>query len=94
MTGELEAFRAELKASGEPWQSWGVRLCVAGFVGLVVAQLSGHVVDRLAGVVAIFGAAIGLLAIGWGLLIVAFVRRKRWADTHANLTLPDLPDAP
>ncbi len=32
--------------------------------------------------------AVALIATGWGFLIVAFVRRRRWARDHANLVIP------
>jgi hypothetical protein len=93
MTSEIEAFRAQLRAAGQPWQQRGVKVCVAGFVVLVVAQLSGHLTDRLALVLAAFMLALVLLAIGWAFLIVAFLRRRQWAKTH-DLTMPTLTDAP
>jgi hypothetical protein len=94
MTDELALFRAELKAAGEPWQQRGVKVCAAGFVALVFAQLSAHLIDRLSAVLAIFVMAVALLAIGWVFLIVAFVRRRRWAKARADLAAPDLPHAP
>jgi hypothetical protein len=94
MTSDIEAFRAELKAAGEPWQQRGIKVCAAGFVALVAAQLSAHVVDRLALVLAAFLLALSLLAVGWAFLIIAFVRRRRWAKTRTDLTLPTLPDLP
>ena len=94
MTDDIEAFRAALKAAGEPWQQRGIKVCAVGFVALVAAQLSAHFIDQLAGVLAIFVIALIILGIGWAFLIVAFVRRRRWAKDHANLTLPDLSDAP
>ena len=94
MTDDITAFRAALKAAGEPWQQRGVKVCAAGFVGLVVAQLSAHIVDRLTIVLAIFASAILALAIGWSFLIVAFFKRRQWAKEHASLLTPDLPQAP
>jgi Flp pilus assembly protein TadB len=88
MTGELEAFRAELKAAGEPWQQRGIRIVLVGFGLLVVAQ----VVSAYA--LALLYLAVAVIAVGWAFMIVAFLRRRRWAKQRADLTLPDLPDAP
>jgi Flp pilus assembly protein TadB len=88
MTGELEAFRAELKAAGEPWQQRGIRIVLAGFALLVVAQ----VISAYA--MLVLYLAVAVIAVGWAFMIVAFLRRRRWAKDHANLTLPDLSDAP
>ena len=94
MTDDITAFRAALKAAGEPWQQRGIKVCSSSFVGLVVAQLSAHFVDRLTIVLAIFAGAIVLLAIGWSFLIVAFVKRRQWAKEHGAMAMPDLPKAP
>ena len=88
MTDDIEAFRAALKAAGEPWQQRGIRIVLVGFAVLVVAQ----VVSAYAMLLLV--AAVAIIAVGWGFMITAFVRRRRWAKTHADLTLPDLPDVP
>jgi uncharacterized membrane protein HdeD (DUF308 family) len=87
MASEIEAFRAELKAAGEPWQQRGIKVAAAGFVVLAVAQiLSSYALLLLY-------LAILLLLAGWGLLIVAFLRRRRWAKAHPIATAPDPTDA-
>ena len=88
MTDDIEAFRAALKAAGEPWQQRGIRIVLVGFAVLVVAQ----VVSAYA--MLLLFAAVAIIAVGWGFMITAFVRRRRRAKTHADLTLPDLPDVP
>ena len=87
MNAELEAFRAELKAAGEPWQQRGIRIVLVGLAFLAAAQiLSAYALVLLY-------LAIALIAVGWGFLIVAFVRRRRWARTH-DLSLPEPPTPP
>jgi hypothetical protein len=87
MTSEIEAFRAELRAAGQPWQQRGVKVVLAGFVILAMAQiLSAYAMLLLA-------LAIAVIAVGWGMLVVAFIRRRQWAKTH-DLTMPTLTDAP
>ncbi len=79
---ELEAFRAELKAAGEPWQQRGVKTFLVGMGVLVFAYFlpmfapsylypAGAVVLS----VLVFGAS-------WAMLIVAATRRRRWAKAH------------
>ena len=78
MTSEIEVFRAELKAAGEPWQKRGVQVVAVGFVGcwsLLPMVASSYALLLLY-------LAIALFAGGWAMLIVAFLRRRRWAKAH------------
>jgi hypothetical protein len=95
MTSDLETFRAELRAAGQPHSLWGVRV-----IGLGLAILAG--IDVLSNtqpkVLLQFGllflaAALLALMVGAGLLIVAAVRRRRWAKAQ-NLVMPGLSDLP
>jgi uncharacterized membrane protein HdeD (DUF308 family) len=88
MSPETEAFRAELKAAGQPWQQRGVKVVAAGFVVLIGAQIFSSFALLL------LYAAITLIGVGWSFLILAFVRRRRWVKARVDLTLPDLPDLP
>ena len=95
MTSELEIFRAELRAAGQPYSLWGVRV-----IGLGLAILAG--IDVLSntqpkvllqfGILFLVVALLTILA-GAGLLIVAAVRRQRWAKTQ-RLVMPSLSDVP
>lgn len=91
---ELQAFRTALREAGQPWSRWGIRLAGAGVVALLALQLLPSVpyaVYDLVGVVA-------LIATGWAMLIVAVVKRRRWAKDHPWPEIPSsdvfLGDAP
>ncbi len=86
MTSELNDFRERLQAAGQPYSLWGFRICFVGFAFLLVAQIYGRYTFVMLGV------AVILLAIGWAALIVAFVRRRRWAKAQAaDLIPPPMP---
>ena len=39
------------------------------------------------------GAALLVMGVGWAMLIIAFVRRRRWAKAHPQIA-PPLPPLP
>jgi hypothetical protein len=101
MSPELQAFKRELDDAGQPWSRLGVRGVGVGLVGLLIVQLSFG-----AGKVAIWltdwlpnaffvltGLAVAMIAAGWVLLIVAFVKRRRWEKAHV-FEPPSLADTP
>jgi hypothetical protein len=94
MTAEIEAFRARLKAAGQPWQSRGVRTVTVGVLVLVVAQVVRMWTPLLFWALLTLGAAVLLMAAGWAFLIVAFVRRNRWVKAHAAEAPPGFPGLP
>lgn len=83
---DIETFRTGLKAAGEPWRSRGLKVVAAGFVALVGAQILAS------GALLLLCAAILLIGAGWTMLIVAFMRRRRWAK--AQVLAPPADDPP
>ena len=89
MTGELDVFRAELRAAGQPWSRIGIWLAGLGMLFLVCAQLVGQVAPIAPYFFAVLTASLAFLAIGWLSLLVAFVKRRQWSRAHP-LILPGL----
>ncbi len=94
MTGDIETFRAALRAAGQPWSRRGVAFAGTGIILLALLQsvLLGFV--RLPPAIAasallLGGLSLVLIAVGWVFLIVAVVKRRRWAKTH-DLTMPSM----
>ena len=96
MNEALDAFRAELRAAGQPYGLWGGRIVGIGFGVLVVIQVLGMVQPKflLQFGLLLMALCVATIAVGWGLLIVAFVRRRQWARTHAPPAPPPLDSAP
>ena len=97
MSADIETFRAELRAAGQPWSRRGIAVAGAGIVLLALLQsvLLGFV--RLPPAISASALPLGILslvliAVGWAFLIVAVVKRRRWAKTH-DLGMPSLSDA-
>ncbi|HEX4195898.1 MAG TPA: hypothetical protein VHZ26_00495 [Caulobacteraceae bacterium] len=89
MTGELEVFRAELRAAGQPWSRLGIWLAGAGMLLLVGAQLMGQIAPIAPYFFTVLGLSLVLLAVGWASLLAAFLKRRQWAKAHP-LILPGL----
>jgi hypothetical protein len=89
MTGEIDVFRAELRAAGQPWSRIGIWLAGLGMLLLVGAQLIGQIAPIAAYFFAALIASLLLLAIGWASLLAAFVKRRQWSKTHP-LVMPGL----
>ncbi len=87
MSAELDAFRAQLHAAGHPYSLWGGRIFGVGLAFLVAGQVMSAYALLLVAV------AVVIMAIGWSLLVVAFVRRRRWSRAHP-LVAPPLPPLP
>jgi len=87
MTDDLKAFREALRAAGQPYSLWGGRIVGIGLALLVVAQVSPW------RAIAVLAVSLAVITVGWVLLIIAFVRRRRWAKAHP-LREPPLSDAP
>ena len=96
---ELDAFKRELAEAGQPWSRWGARAVGAGIVGLLAVQLSfsaGKVAIWLTDVAPgafyiLTSLAVALIAAGWGMLVAAFIKRRRWEKAQA-LVEPALTD--
>ncbi|MBV9509421.1 MAG: hypothetical protein JO303_03960 [Caulobacteraceae bacterium] len=73
---ETQASRIALKAAGQPWQGMGVKLVGVGLVILAAAQIFS------AGALVLLSAAVASIGAGWTMLLVAFVRRRRWVKAH------------
>jgi hypothetical protein len=87
MNDELNAFRAELQAAGEPYSRWGARTIGIGLVALICAQILAR------GAMLFLGLAILAVLAGWAMLIVAHFRRRAWAKAHP-MVMPGLSDPP
>ena len=95
MSAELDAYRAELRAAGQPWSNWGARVVAAGFVLLAGAQvIVFFAVAQITaqGAIALLGLAVVLIAAGWVMLVKAFLSRRRWAKAHPPGPLAELAD--
>ena len=93
MTDELKAFRNDLRAAGQPYSLWGARIVGVGFALLVIIQVIGLTRPMMLmqfGLL-LLALCIVVLGIGWAMLIVAFVRRRKWAKAHP-LQEPSLTD--
>jgi hypothetical protein len=92
---DLKAFREALVAAGRPYSLWGGRTVGVGLGFLVIVQILGTVQPTLLmryGVLLMLACLVAI-AIGWGLLVFAYFRRRQWAKAHP-LREPPLPDAP
>ncbi len=87
MSDELKAFREALRAAGQPYSLWGGRIVGIGLLVLVIAQVTARYALLL------LMASLAIITIGWVLLIIAFVRRRRWTKAHRPQE-PSLTDAP
>ena len=87
MSDDLKAFREALRAAGQPYSLWGGRIVGIGLALLVVAQVTPW------RPIAVLAGSLAVITVGWVLLIIAFVRRRRWAKAQP-LREPPLPDAP
>jgi hypothetical protein len=92
VTSEIETFRAELRAAGQPWSRRGIVCAGVGILLLGAAQFVGQAAPFVEFFFPLLIGSTVLIAVGWVMLIVAVVRRRRWAKTH-DLTMPSLSGA-
>ena len=92
MSSEIEIFRAELRAAGQPWSRRGVILAAIGIVLLGVTQFVGQAAPFASLFFPLLVGSTILIAIGWVMLVVGVLRRRRWAKAH-ELSMPALSDA-
>lgn len=89
MNEELEAFRDALRQAGQPWSRRGVTTVGAGIVGLLISQLAPW---REVAATSLL-IALAAIMVGWVFLVIAFVKRRRWAKANP-LIEPTLADSP
>ena len=77
MSDELEAFRDDLRRAGQPWSRRGVATVAAGIVGLVISQVAPT--RWMVVLIAVALASAAVIMVGWVFLVIAFVKRRRWA---------------
>ena len=78
MNEELEAFRDALRQAGQPWSRRGIAVVGVGIVGLVVSQVAPWAAIALTALL----ASIVAILVGWVFLVIAFVKRRRWAKAN------------
>ncbi len=81
---EVADFRNALNSAGQPWSRWGVRVAGGGIVALLALQLIPRVPYALYALI----GAVGVIAVGWVLLIMAVLKRRRWAKDHPIADVP------
>ena len=92
MTSEIDTFRAQLRAAGQPWSRRGVIAVAVGIVGLGVTQFVGQAAPFAALFFPLLIGSFAALAAGWAMLVAGVLRRRAWARTH-DLTMPPLSGA-
>ncbi len=92
MSSDIETFRAELRAAGQPWSRRGVIVAAVGIALLGVTQFVGQAAPFASLFFPLLVGSTVLIAIGWVMLVVGVLRRRRWARTH-DLSMPALSDA-
>jgi hypothetical protein len=88
MSETAAEFRKALSEAGQPWSRRGVRTVGAGIallLGLNVLGLLSVVVPSAAYVLI---ASLGLIAVGWVMLIKAVLQRRSWAKAHPVADVP------
>jgi hypothetical protein len=81
---EVAAFRDALREAGQPWSRWGIRVAGAGILALLALQLKPDIPYALYALV----LALTVIAAGWVMLIMAFVKRRRWVKAHPVEDIP------
>jgi hypothetical protein len=87
MNEELEAFRDALRQAGQPWSRRGIAVVGVGIVGLVVSQVAPWPLIALSALL----ASTVVILVGWVFLVIAFVKRRRWAKANP-IHVPSLAD--
>ncbi|HEX4183386.1 MAG TPA: hypothetical protein VHY34_09010 [Caulobacteraceae bacterium] len=89
MNEELEAFRDALRQAGQPWSRRGVTTVGVGIVGLFVSQVAPWRQVAAASLL----VSLAVVMVGWVFLVIAFIKRRRWARANP-LIEPTLADNP
>jgi O-antigen/teichoic acid export membrane protein len=85
---EIVDFKAALDAAGQPWSRLGIRVIGAGILALLALQLIPRVPYGFYALI----AAVGVIAVGWVMLIVAVLKRRRWVKAQVIEDVPLAPD--
>jgi hypothetical protein len=89
VTGELDVFRAELRAAGQPWSRYGLWLVGLGMLLFAGATLVGQIAPIAVYFFSVLCVSVVFLVAGWACFVAAFVRRRRWTRAHP-LIMPGL----
>jgi cobalamin biosynthesis protein CobD/CbiB len=89
---EAADFRNALNAAGQPWSRHGTRVAGGGIVALLALQVAMMVGVPIPYALYVLIAVVAVIAAGWAMLIVAVVRRRRWAKAQALALEPLHPD--
>jgi hypothetical protein len=89
MTGEVDVFRAELRAAGQPWSRFGIWLVGLGMLMFAATTLVGQIAPIAVYFFSVLGLAVVALVTGWACFVAAFVKRRQWARAHP-LIMPGL----
>jgi Flp pilus assembly protein TadB len=84
MNEELEAFRDALRQAGQPWSRRGVIICGAGIVGLLISQIA----PSQPVVLVALAVSFAVMMVGWVFLVIAFLKRRRWARAQRLIEPP------
>ena len=80
---EAVDFRNALNAAGQPWSRRGIRIAGGGIVTLLALQIGLMVGVPVPYALYVLIAIVAVIAVGWAMLIVAVLRRRRWAKGQA-----------
>jgi hypothetical protein len=88
MSDEAAEFRKALRAAGQPWSRRGIRTVGAGIFGFLTLNILAefHVQIPLLAYVVI--ACLVVIAVGWVMMIIAVLKRRRWAMEQVIVDTP------
>jgi hypothetical protein len=89
---EIEAFRKALRDAGQPWSRRGVRTIGAGFVAILALNIAMMVGVGVPYAAYVMLALLGVVSVGWVMMIMAMLRRRAWAKAHPiqDIPMPEL----
>ena len=85
---EIEDFKKALLEAGQPWSRRGVRTIGAGFVGILLLNIAMMVGVGVPYAVYLMLALLGVVSVGWVMMIMAMLRRRAWAKAHPIQDVP------
>ena len=89
---ELAEFRKALNEAGQPWSRRGVRTIGAGFVAILALNIALMVGIGVPYAIYLMLAMLGVVSVGWVMMIMAMLRRRAWAKAHPieDVPMPEL----